>query len=355
MLYKKNHHTMPTPPKPLTGPAAGTRAALAKQQQDLLAKASGLGKGKADKGKKETPWCATSDVDMSDSMADAATPGRQAVDQNNGIQMMPMLQAVFQGNSPGHNNINARFDGMETFCMALLARVDAMEKDTETYQARTEVAEKKLAEQEKQLADQGKQLAEQRKRVMELEKMMVEMKKKQDEHAKAVTSHDAGLAAWGERMRAGAVKAQTTSSCVMRTFVVTGIPETEKGEEALAGLVKDTVAKKLESTPGKVMQFNVTGASRMGKRLAECSKPRLVKLEVATDWNAKSIRDNRKYLKGTGVAIFDYLTEEERLIKKALTPKFEEANKTAGKTAWFIRAKLFIKEGDAKPVEVVSS
>ncbi len=72
------------------------------------------------------------------------------------------------------------------------------------------------------------------------------------------------------------------------------------------------------------MQFEIIGAYRLGPRKAD-NKTRSVCITVATDFDASSIVKNRRYLKNSGITIWDFLSKEELDQQKNLMPKFREA------------------------------
>jgi hypothetical protein len=174
---------------------------------------------------------------------------------------------------------------------------------------------------------------------------------------------DVKLAEWGQRMAKAtpsASKGMNGGASTMRStssngdhrqiFKVTNVPEDGKEQgEALAKLVQKTVLSALPA--GKTMSFTIVDAFRLGKSAPDAEKPRLVQIKVATMWDAHSIINNRRYLKNTGVTIFDHLSPDEYAEYLQLKPKHAEALK-AGKRAWFSRSKLFI---DGKQVGVADA
>ncbi len=73
------------------------------------------------------------------------------------------------------------------------------------------------------------------------------------------------------------------------------------------------------------MVFEVTGAWRMGQHKVNSPKSRTVCITVATAFDASSILRNRKFLKGSGISMLDYLSREEFEQQKLLSPQFKEA------------------------------
>lgn len=127
----------------------------------------------------------------------------------------------------------------------------------------------------------------------------------------------------------------------------TGVPETPgETDRDLADAVKRTILKKLdmdETYKAKEMDkvdFTLVRVRRMGREPRD--RPRLVHVTVNTQLDASSIIRNRRFLKGSGVSVLDFLTPEELAKHKKHLPEFLEARKDPTKWVTLRRGELRI-------------
>lgn len=129
-------------------------------------------------------------------------------------------------------------------------------------------------------------------------------------------------------------------------FKMTGVPEEEnETDRDLAKKADNMLRSTLEKHPeyaGKTydrVNFKITSARRLGR---PGDRPRLVHFTVESSFDATSIIRNRRFLKGSGISVLDYLSKEEFSSYKANLPKFLEARKDTSKWVTFRRGELRI-------------
>ncbi len=131
-------------------------------------------------------------------------------------------------------------------------------------------------------------------------------------------------------------------------FKITGISEDEEeNDREVARKVEAIIRSRMEQNPEYAkktrdkVDFKITSARRIGK---SGDRPRMVYVTVASSFDATSLVRNRRFLKGSGVSVFDYLTKEELEKHKKNLPSFEEARKDPSKWVYFRRGELRITE-----------
>lgn len=311
-----------SPPRTRAQAAAAAAAAAAKASEQVADMAA--------KEAEQRVVNAAHDVDMTDTAVVKDTCAQ--------LPVMAALDAIKQGQTPGAERMFAMMREM-------LEKIGGMTQDLSDLKQSNAELRQSCAKLEQSNAELKQSQAK-------LEHNNAELKQSQAKLEQRCVKLEQALEKQRKEGAGGGGRPVKANSCDQMTFKVTGIPEEGKEGRALADQVKRVVAEKLP--PGRSLgEYTITMADRLGRvQPGAAERPRMVRVTVATMWEARAIVANRKFLRKTGVTFFDHLSEEEFAEYKRLKPQLDEALK-AKKRAWFVRSRLFIEgkavgaEGDA--------